>query len=174
MGDGPTRSIVVAALALTLAACMSKVNIPSIPDFGAIQGGAEQISAAAQVCSQASGLISEQTQALLRGVKSKDPAAVNAAAAELTTIADRLHQSAADGMAASSSMSSIPLGGGQAEAAVKATFKMCDAIGGFADDLATRVSTTGSHAYKELEVATESMSKKIQDAATEMESSMQG
>lgn len=170
--DTRSKGLIIVAAALALAACTSKVNVPGVPDVGGIQNGSTDISAAAQKCSQASGEISAQTQALLRGVKDKDQTAIDAAGAELSAIAEQLHQSASEGLAASDSMASLPMAGAQAEAGIKATFKMCDAIGGFADDLAAKISDTGSHAYKELQAAAESMSRKIQGAADEMTASM--
>ena len=163
--------LMVAAV-LVLAACGT--SVPDIPETGDMQGTSGELQAAAQQCSEGSGKISEQTQAILKAAKAKDLEAAQAAAADLNETAQQISEAAAQGKEASSGLSGLP-GGDIASKGMETAFKVCEAVAGYAEDLATKVSAAeGDEATDEIFKASEEMNDKITKAVNELNTAVAG
>lgn len=141
-------------------------------DTGEIQNAGAGIRAAAKICSEASGKLSPALQDLYAAVRDKNLEAAQAAGVQLQAIADQLHQSETDGVAAAQGLSSLPQGAGaQATAGTEMGFKQCGATGDEAEGLATAISSASE---ADLNGKLQKEIDKVQDAAMDARSEIAG
>jgi hypothetical protein len=160
------------ALSLTTLFALSGCSNVKIPDVTSLQSGGQEVSAAAQKCSEGSQAISDQTQVLVQAINTKDTAAAKAAGLKLAAASAEIKQGAADGMAAAGKLGSAA-GSQQVEAGVTAAFKICAAVAGYGQDLADKVAAAkGPAAYKQLSNAADALSHKASEAANQAASQM--
>jgi len=155
-------------------------NIPGIgdiPDAGQMQQSGQELAAAAAECSAGSTQMSNELQILTQAIRDKDLEAAQATATVFEDAAAQMEDSATKGMAAAQGMgSALPTGGDIAQQGTETAFKVCEAIAGFASDLATKVATAdgSSKAFKELDSAASDMGDEITKAASDLNSSIGG